>query len=889
MPSSSSFDQGIAEREPVAYQIVDSSLIIATFDLTDAPHGLYDLKVINPSGQQAALPYRFLVQRAIEPEVSIGIGGPRVIFAGDVGTYSVTFQNISNLDAPYTFFQVGTPELGLNPQVYGLPYQQFFTNVRGTPEGAIGTPNESVPWVSLDSITNTSGQQETAGYLLDQRADGYAAFTFNLATYPGLREMSERAFDEFRDQMAKKFPDLDALLADGQGGLEAWWEALKEQAGEIDPALPALLGAIDFPGIFESTVAVPGECETLFIPDRTHVYAAATSMTRDEFVAHQRQQASDLRASIIADPDAPAALLALAADERIWGDLYLAALEDAQLLRPDGAEPPIRTQQQIVSMMAMLASGVLFGPAGSDIRATGDVLGFFEQLRTWYGHNDRQLADVDFYEVRGSDKCGEGLIPVPALPEFADFDLQLSNPTRFEAFRVYVPWLPFEDRGAGLPIDFQVNGPQPVDGGGLEDLNLAALLAGEAGNRLASITGPLTIDTGGWLPSGQPLPYTIAMENAENASQYVSEIQVVAELDSDLNARSFALGDMKIGEITIHVPGSRPSFQGEFDLTDSQGFVLRVSAGVDLSSGLATWLLQAIDPLTGELLQDPARGLLAPNDGLDSGAGLVSYTIATPQQIVSGTEISAQARVLMNGLPPEETQLLVQTADGVAPISSVAVTRIAPDVSDYRVEWHVDEDELGSGFRHVTLYVAQDGGDFKIWQAQVNKADGVDVFEGEAGHSYEFLALATDVAGNREQAVLGRAVADDGSSVNLGSLPTVPSTNPPDFGIAPQPSEEPPRKPVFPRGTTADSRSPTALAGFRVRSNHSSLRCLRVCRRYPAKSCQHWSDGDRGNSRRGCFGQRRCESRRDLPVYSRRWHGRCAARSVDRSDLQSCL
>ncbi|MFH1842063.1 MAG: CARDB domain-containing protein [bacterium] len=73
---------GIAEYEPLDWQVVDSSKIIATFDFTGAPHGLYDLKVINPSGDQAVIPYRFLVERAIEPEVTIGIGGPRVILAG---------------------------------------------------------------------------------------------------------------------------------------------------------------------------------------------------------------------------------------------------------------------------------------------------------------------------------------------------------------------------------------------------------------------------------------------------------------------------------------------------------------------------------------------------------------------------------------------------------------------------------------------------------------------------------------------------------------------------------------------------------------------------------------------------------------------------------------
>ena len=129
---------GIAEYEPLVREVIDSTTIIATFDFTGAPHGLYDLKVINPDGSEAIVPYRFLVERAIEPEVTIGLGGPRIILAGDQATYSVALQSISNLDAPYTYFEVGVPQLLFNPIVYGLPYLEFFTNVRGTPEGADG-------------------------------------------------------------------------------------------------------------------------------------------------------------------------------------------------------------------------------------------------------------------------------------------------------------------------------------------------------------------------------------------------------------------------------------------------------------------------------------------------------------------------------------------------------------------------------------------------------------------------------------------------------------------------------------------------------------------------------------------------------------------------------
>lgn len=150
-------------------------------------------------------------------------------------------------------------------------------------------------------------------------------------------------------------------------------------------------------------------------------------------------------------------------------------------------------------------------------------------------------------------KTGE--IPVPALPEFEDFDLGLSNPTQFEAFRIYVPWMAFDQRSSGLPADFQVNGPAPVDGSEFQALDFSQLLAGEAQTqRLASISGPQTFDTEGWLPVGQSLPYSISFKNPETASSHVHQIQIASPIDLNLDGRSFALGDMKIGKITIHMP-----------------------------------------------------------------------------------------------------------------------------------------------------------------------------------------------------------------------------------------------------------------------------------------------------------------------------------------------
>ena len=78
-------------------------------------------------------------------------------------------------------------------------------------------------------------------------------------------------------------------------------------------------------------------------------------------------------------------------------------------------------------------------------------------------------------------------------------------------------------------------------------------------------------------------------------------------------------------------------FQGDFDFTPTKGFILRVSAGVDLQTGIATWLLEAINPLTGLVITDPRKGLLPPNNAEGAGAGFVTYTVEPYATAPTGT------------------------------------------------------------------------------------------------------------------------------------------------------------------------------------------------------------------------------------------------------------
>ncbi|HEX7095510.1 MAG TPA: CARDB domain-containing protein, partial [Acidimicrobiales bacterium] len=195
---------GLEEVEPARYEVIDATRIIATFDLREAEHGLYDVKVINPNGDQAIVPYRYLVERAMEIDVTIGLGGPRVVPAGQAGLYGITLQSLTNVDTPYVYFEFGAPEIGDNAMIFNLPFVSFNSNVRGAPDGQ----REDVVWASLDSEVNTDGLMMAPGYALDVNAGGFVGMSFSALTYAGLKEIGARDFAAFQRAIYDARPDL---------------------------------------------------------------------------------------------------------------------------------------------------------------------------------------------------------------------------------------------------------------------------------------------------------------------------------------------------------------------------------------------------------------------------------------------------------------------------------------------------------------------------------------------------------------------------------------------------------------------------------------------------------------------------------------------------------
>ncbi|HND56298.1 MAG TPA: hypothetical protein PLV92_27965, partial [Pirellulaceae bacterium] len=137
--------------------------------------------------------------------------------------------------------------------------------------------------------------------------------------------------------------------------------------------------------------------------------------------------------------------------------------------------------------------------------------------------------------------------------------------------------------------------------------------------------------------------------------------------------------------------------------------------------------------------------------------------------VVTGDTITASARILFDTAAPQDTNQLANVVDAVPPTTTLSATPLAIDSFDYSVAWRATDDALGSGVKHVTVYVSEDGGPFTIWRSRVDAVETGTVYSGRAGHRYDFLALATDQAGNREQAPPGIASPSDGGDVNLGA------------------------------------------------------------------------------------------------------------------------
>ena len=492
-----------------------------------------------------------------------------------------------------------------------------------------------------------------------------------------------------------------------------------------------------------------------------YVAAASTPMTTAEYLAFQRDEAESLRQAILSDSvdesdsflgRAQSALVSIAGDSQAFTDLYLQALVENGLLREEDTPPIADTSADNINLFFSLVGGILGGETGAAIiddaalglaSAGTNLEAFVELIREYYGHTP---------EVTG----GGGNVPL-----FEDYDLGLSNPTSFVTFELR----------AGPPPLFEAGEIADEIAFNLNDL-------GEQVGDSTSLDGPRGFGDENFVPIDTPLPYSVTTQYDTDAVDAVREIRILVPLDESLNERSFQLADIRLGDREVALPPGRPNFVGEFDLTDTDGYVLQVTAGVDATTRVASYLLRAIDGRDGLPPVDPAIGLLQPGEEVTVGFWASANNVGAAgsgEDLATGDEISMTARSIIDGGVPIDSEAVTATIDAFAPSSTVTVTAIGGN--RFEINWSADDDEGGSGVANYSLLISRDGGN--RYRSLLYRTEETSfVYQASATEKPLFLVRAIDQAGNIEPVTDGIRVPRLVPEINLGSAPSVSITLP---------------------------------------------------------------------------------------------------------------
>ncbi|MGO9809271.1 MAG: MBG domain-containing protein [Isosphaeraceae bacterium] len=292
------------------------------------------------------------------------------------------------------------------------------------------------------------------------------------------------------------------------------------------------------------------------------------------------------------------------------------------------------------------------------------------------------------------------------------------------------------------------------------------------------MVGPGSYGDQDFVAATAPLPYTVDFENEPTATAPAQTVTITDQLDSNLEWRTFELGEIDFGGEQIVIPSGRSFYSAQVDLRpDGIDLLVRIDAGIDPSTGIVTWSLTSLDPATGELPTNRLVGLLPPDDANGDGEGVVTYTIQPKAGLPTGTVITSQASVVFDTNPPLATNTVTDTLDTVAPTSTVAPLPAIEDEDNFTVSWSGQDDTNGSGLASYSIYVSDDGGPFTAWLAGTIQTSAT--YNGQPGHTYAFYSLATDNAGNVESAPTVAEATTQVPGTSIDTTTTVQSSEDP--------------------------------------------------------------------------------------------------------------
>ncbi len=257
----------------------------------------------------------------------------------------------------------------------------------------------------------------------------------------------------------------------------------------------------------------------------------------------------------------------------------------------------------------------------------------------------------------------------------------------------------------------------------------------------------LTIGYGsaGYIADGTRLLYTIRFENRTNATAPAQMVVVTDGLSTNLDWSTLELGAVGFNNVDVGVPAGLQSFVTNNIAVATDPYPVRVTAAFDQDSGLLSWTIESVDPVSGGVPADPLAGFLPPNDTNHVGEGYVSFSIRPRSNLVSGASMMNWARIVFDQNAAIDTPMVTNILDIAAPTSTV---ERLPEKSRsvFTVSWS-GSDNGGSGIVAYDVYVRKDQDAYTLrWTGSATSG----IFTGEVDSTYAFYSIATDGVGYRQ-------------------------------------------------------------------------------------------------------------------------------------------
>jgi hypothetical protein len=182
------------------------------------------------------------------------------------------------------------------------------------------------------------------------------------------------------------------------------------------------------------------------------------------------------------------------------------------------------------------------------------------------------------------------------------------------------------------------------------------------------------------------------------------------------------------------------------DLRPDANVIVSIKAGVDTSTGIASWSFTSLDPATMKFVTDPLAGFLPPDITPPDGIGHVAFSIKPLASLADDAQICNTASIVFDTNAAIPTAPFCNQKDIAAPVSAVQPLSSMQSTTSFTVAW--SGTDTGSGIAGYNIYVSDNGAPFASWQT--NTTSTSTTYTGTLGHTYGFFSAAVDNLGNTE-------------------------------------------------------------------------------------------------------------------------------------------